>query len=225
MSNLLIASRLRGHSRLADSLRAVGHTVLELHTPEELLIGKWKVVKPEYIFFTHWSHRIPADVHTAYECIIFHMADLPFGRGGSPLQNQISRGIETTMLCALRCVEDMDAGPVYARQPLSLLGTADEILERAADLMLPMMHEIVQRRPVAQPQVGEATVFSRRTQAEGNLAALRDPAQVFDYIRMLDGALYPPAFIETDGLIFEFTRASLKGEHVIADVKIRRRKP
>ena len=31
------------------------------------------------------------EIHENYKCIIFHMTDLPFGRGGSPLQNLISR--------------------------------------------------------------------------------------------------------------------------------------
>ena len=37
---------------------------------------------------------------------------------------------------------------------------------------------------------------------------------------MLDGEGYPKAFIEKDGFRYEFTRASLKQNEVIADVKI-----
>jgi methionyl-tRNA formyltransferase len=68
---------------------------------------------PRYVFFAHWSWKIPRAVYEAHECVIFHMTDVPFGRGGSPLQNLISRGIYETKLSALRCVEEMDAGPVY----------------------------------------------------------------------------------------------------------------
>ena len=48
------------------------------------------------------------------------MTDVPFGRGGSPLQNLISRGIYETKISAFRCVAEMDAGPVYPKRPFSL---------------------------------------------------------------------------------------------------------
>ena len=41
------------------------------------------------------------------------MTDLPFGRGGSPLQNLIVRGYKETMLSAIKCVGEVDAGPIY----------------------------------------------------------------------------------------------------------------
>lgn len=45
--------------------------------------------KPDYIFFPHWSWLVPEDIFKTYECIGFHLGDLPYGRGGSPLQNHI----------------------------------------------------------------------------------------------------------------------------------------
>src|SRR4051812_7642954 len=41
---------------------------------------------PRYIFFPHWSFVVPKAVLEAHECVCFHMTDVPFGRGGSPLQ-------------------------------------------------------------------------------------------------------------------------------------------
>ncbi len=223
MTTLVIASRLPLHRQLADALRSDGHDVTFVGTPEELEIGHWRATEPAYLFFPHWSHRIPAEIHTRYECVIFHMADLPRGRGGSPLQNHIVQGVENTFLCALRCTDQVDAGPVYLRRPLGLLGTADEILMRAAELMLPMIREIVQERPVPQAQEGEPTVFRRRRPEDGNIAGLAELRQVFDHIRMLDGQGYPPAYLETEHLVLEFSRASLKEDHVVTDVRIRRK--
>ena len=59
------------------------------------------------------------------------MTDLPFGRGGSPLQNLITRGISKTKISALRCNEEIDAGPIYLKRPLSLHGSAEEIYQLA----------------------------------------------------------------------------------------------
>jgi hypothetical protein len=51
----------------------------------------------------HWSHLIPESIWGPCPTVIFHMTDLPYGRGGSPLQNLIQRGHSSTMLTALRC--------------------------------------------------------------------------------------------------------------------------
>ena len=57
------------------------------------LDAKWLVqIEPRYVFFLHWSTRIPREIFEQHECVVFHMTDLPFGRGGSPLQNLILRG-------------------------------------------------------------------------------------------------------------------------------------
>lgn len=47
--------------------------------------------QPDYIFLPHWSYIIPREITDNWECVVFHMTDLPYGRGGSPLQNLIVR--------------------------------------------------------------------------------------------------------------------------------------
>ena len=47
---------------------------------------------PRYIFFLHWNWIVPETIFTKFECVCFHMTDLPYGRGGSPLQNLILEG-------------------------------------------------------------------------------------------------------------------------------------
>ena len=77
-------------------------------------------IDPIYIFFPHWSWMIPKEIYDNYECVVFHMTDLPFGRGGSPLQNLLGRGISDTKVTALKAVKATDAGPVYLKRILSL---------------------------------------------------------------------------------------------------------
>ena len=50
---------------------------------------KIKKIKPDVIFFIHWSKKIKKYIFDKYLCIQFHCSDLPKGRGGSPVQNQI----------------------------------------------------------------------------------------------------------------------------------------
>ena len=53
---------------------------------------------PTKIFIPHWSYIIPEEIFSAYDCIVFHMTDLPFGRGGSPLQNLIKAKFKKTKI-------------------------------------------------------------------------------------------------------------------------------
>ena len=191
---------------------------------EDLTPQTLETMSPRYIFFPHWSYIIPPDVYENYECIIFHMTDVPFGRGGSPLQNLISRGIYETKISALRCVKELDAGPVYLKRPLSLYGSAEEIYLRASEIIEDMICQIIKEQPVPVEQTGEITCFSRRKPEQSNIAELITLKQVFDHIRMLDADGYPHAFLETEHFRFEFERASIKKGQIIADVKITERK-
>ena len=178
----------------------------------------------EWIFFPHWSWIIPDETLSQYSCVIFHMTDVPYGRGGSPLQNLIIRGHKTTMLTALKCVSSLDAGPVYLKESLDLSGTADEILSRSAKLMPIMIKKIIENNIEPVAQVGEVEIFKRRKPSEGNIKNLETLDQVYDVIRMLDGEGYPPAFFETSNLRIEITKARQADENYIeALVRIRRK--
>jgi methionyl-tRNA formyltransferase len=201
-----------------------GIDVLRVRNELELCSDELVKFMPEYIFFPHWSWKIPSTIYEKFECVIFHMTDLPFGRGGSPLQNLIVRGIKETQLTALLCVKDFDSGPIYLKQKMSLLGTAEEILMRASQLTEEMIEKIIKEKPEPYPQFGETTVFLRRSAREGNITSLETLEEVFDYIRMLDADGYPSAFLETKFLKIEFKRASLRPDCIIADVKILRKK-
>lgn len=223
---IVIATPHARHNVMEENLRVrYGLEVLRIRTQDDLDFATLKAFSPRFVFFPHWSWKIPASIYEGFECVIFHMTDLPFGRGGSPLQNLIVRGISETQLTALRCVAALDAGPIYMKRPMSLLGTAEEILLRASKLTGEMIENIVREQPTPQPQVGEPTIFSRRSPREGDLTKLDDLEKLFDYIRMLDAEGYPSAFLETEHFKLEFSRASLKQDSVIADVKISRRKP
>jgi methionyl-tRNA formyltransferase len=177
-------------------------------------------IKPSFVFFPHWSWLIPSEVYSSFDCVIFHMTDLPYGRGGSPLQNLIIRGHSETVVSALRCVKGLDAGPVYMKRPLSLSGAAEEILSRASQVMEGMIVEIVETRPEPVAQDGEVVLFKRRTPKESDLSPLTELRRVYDHIRMLDAEGYPPAFIETDHLHIDFRQARLTDGAVEATVRI-----
>jgi methionyl-tRNA formyltransferase len=196
--------------------------VIRVRERNELTSDALQRLAPSFVFFPQWSWLIPADIHTRFDCVIFHMTDLPYGRGGSPLQNLIVRGHKDTQLSALKCVAKLDAGPIYLKRPLSLAGTAEEIFARAAQLMEEMIADIVLHRPEPSPQAGAVVEFQRRRPEDGNLSALQDLEQVYDFIRMLDGEGYPPAFLECGQLRLEFAAASLQraGDETLVEAKV-----
>jgi methionyl-tRNA formyltransferase len=178
---------------------------------------------PRYVFFLHWSWKVPQDVLAAYECVCFHMTDVPFGRGGSPLQNLILRGLTRTKVSALRMTGEMDAGPVYMKEPLSLSGRAQEIFERCAELVLDMAEQMAERCPEPVPQNGEVVTFSRRTPPMSRLPESAGPDSLHDFIRMLDADTYPPAFIEHGDWRIEFTRSRITDGTTVAEARFVRR--
>jgi len=177
-------------------------------------------INPRYIFFLHWSWLVPTEIIDNYECVCFHMTDVPYGRGGSPLQNLIVRGHRETQLTALKMVHDFDAGPVYLKKSLSLEGGAEEIYIRATYLSAKMIKQIIEKQPHPVQQIGEVTIFKRRKPVASEIPTLNSLPGLHDFIRMLDADGYPKAFLYHNGFKYEFSRAVLYDGQIVADVKI-----
>lgn len=217
----IIASSKPWNRELPDELKVkTGKNFKLLCSPDELSLELLEELKPKFIFFPHWSHYIPKAIFQNFECVVFHMTDLPFGRGGSPLQNLIAGGIYETQITALKCIDELDAGPIYLKHPLSLYGTAEEIYFRASKVVERMVIEIITKTPTPFKQIGEPTFFIRRNPSQGNLLNAESLEEAFDIIRMLDADGYPNAFVKVGNLRFEFSRASIKADKLLADVRI-----
>lgn len=187
---------------------------------KDLNLNSINNINPRYIFFLHWSWKVPQDVISNYECVCFHMTDVPYGRGGSPLQNLIIRGHEKTKLTALRMTDEFDAGAVYLKEDLSLFGNAEEIYIRASYLSAKMIKRIIEQEISPIPQTGEVTIFKRRKPEESKIQSVDSLLSLHDFIRMLDAEGYPKAFIEYQGFRYEFSRSALYNGKIIADVTI-----
>jgi methionyl-tRNA formyltransferase len=196
-----------------------GHWTL-IDRADDLTVARLSELAPRYVFFPHWSWRVPDEVLDRFECVCFHMTDVPYGRGGSPLQNLIQRGHDETRMTALRMVREMDAGPVYQKQPLSLAGRAEDIYVRAAEVVYDMIAHIVATQPTPVPQSGEIVEFRRRRPEESQLPREASLPELFDFIRMLDAPTYPPAFVQWGGLRLELTHAALENGELTAKVTI-----
>lgn len=195
--------------------------VLLVTDRNDLTYQKVRKFNPRYIFFPHWSWIIPQQIYENFECVVFHMTDLPFGRGGSPLQNLIARGIYKTKISAIKVVGEVDAGPVYLKRDLDLKGSATEIFKRVSNIIFEdIIYHIICNRPAPIPQEGTVVSFARRTPEQSDITNLKSSIKVYDYIRMLDAEGYPLAFVETPTLKIEFFDAELQNDHVLVQGKI-----
>ena len=211
------------HKSQAANYFANDFKFLWAHDPKQLneLARKEKNIR--YIFFLHWNWLVPENLWKEKECICFHMTDVPYGRGGSPLQNLIVRGHKNTKLTALRMVGEMDAGPIYTKRDLSLEGTAAEIYQRAGELSFDIIRWIIDNQPEPLDQQGEPVVFKRRKPEQSVLPGNGDVTTLYDHIRMLDAPTYPLSFIEHGEFIIEFAGAEVQGDALNASVRIRKK--
>lgn len=225
MTDYVIASRVDWHygefERLKSEEKGNWYWVA---TPNELT-ECLKSTKPRYIFFLHWSWKVPPELHQTIECVCFHMTDVPYGRGGSPLQNLILHGHRSTMLSALRMVDEMDAGPVYLKKSLSLDGRAQAIYERAGRLSFDMLRLIKGQEIEPEPQQGDIKLFERRKPEQSDLstAKINSLEQFYDFVRMLDAEGYPSSFLTLGDFRLEFTDAELENDKVRTKVTITKR--
>ena len=192
-------------------------------SPEELLHNLETHPNVRYIFFVHWNWHVPREIWSRYECVCFHMTDVPYGRGGSPLQNLIAAGHKSTKLSALRMVDEMDAGPVYGKREMCLDGRAEDIYLRAGKLSVEMIQWLVKNEPEPQPQQGKVVMFKRRRPEQSVLPSQGELVVLYDHIRMLDAPTYPPAFLEYGSFKLEFSNAQMVNDEIVARVVIRKK--
>lgn len=66
-------------------------------------------------------------------------------------------------------VNELDAGLVYKKLPLSLDGSAQEIFNHALPLAFDLIKDIAIAELTPQEQIGDIVLFKRRTPAESEL--------------------------------------------------------
>ncbi len=198
----------------------MGRQLASIHRKRTAHNRELRKINPRYIFFPHWSWLVPNSILTEFNCICFHMTDLPYGRGGSPLQNLIILGHNKTKLSALKMSPELDAGPIYLKESLSLEGSATDIFKRATETTFDMINTIIKSTPSPTPQQGKVVKFTRRKPAESELNSSMSLEEVFDTIRMLDAESYPKAFIELGNIRFELSDVYKSGNELKATVTI-----
>ncbi len=227
MDRIVIATIKSWNIKYANELKDLFANKLEVFViteRENLKVDLLSRIKPKYIFLPHWSWKVPEEIYRNFECIAFHITDLPFGRGGSPLQNLIKRKIYNTKISAFRIQGKLDSGDIYLKRDFYIgLGSAEEILITASKIIFfEMIPYIIENNPKPYKQEGEVVVFKRLTPKDSNIqkADLRNIDEFYDFVRMLDGEGYPKAFLKLGKLKIFFSEIHKKTDGLVGRFEV-----
>ncbi len=198
------------------------HSYKIIINKNDLTLKFLKSFEPDYIFFPHWSWIVSKDIYKNYKCIVFHTAPLPYGRGGSPIQNLILNGFENSPVCAIKMTKKLDSGPIYAKKSISLSGSLNEILHRINRVINELIHFIVNNNIVPSEQETDIlpTVFRRLTENDNIIPKEISLQSFYDRVRMLDHPSYPDAYIKFGSFKLEFSEAKLGNAEVKLTCKV-----
>ena len=216
---IIIASSKRWFV-ISDYLKKYNN-ILFIKDKSELNIKNIKKFNPDLIFFPHWNWKVPCEIHQNYKCILFHTAPLPYGRGGSPIQNLILRGYKKSPVCALKMVEELDSGPIYAKRDLSLEGPLSIIFKRLNIVVNDLIEELIKFLPEPITQKGDQLSFRRLNKDDNHIPQRGSLENFYDRIRMLDDPSYPNPFIKHGDYIIEFNNAKFSDGEIICEAQIK----
>ena len=200
--------------KLYEKLSKKYDNFILLNSPKKLTFSFVKKLNPEFIFFPDWSWIIPEKITSNYKCFCLHESNLPKFRGGSPLQNQIIRGITKTKTTAFFMSKGIDEGDIILQQDLSLSGRMDEIFLRMIENDFKIIEKIILGNYKLTKQKGRRSIFKRRKPEESELDSSPHSLEYFyNFIRMLDDP-YPNAFIRCKNNTKLFITNTNLGENI-----------
>tara|TARA_A100001037_G_scaffold265689_1_gene257332 strand:- start:419 stop:1102 length:684 start_codon:yes stop_codon:yes gene_type:complete len=179
-----------------------------------------KKINPSFIFFPHWSYKVNTNIIKNYNCICFHTAPLPYGRGGSPIQNLIKRNYKKTPICALKMSNKIDAGPIFLKKNISLNGNLDQIFERISSTIIKMVEILIKKKIKPVEQKGKVFFFKRFKKKESEIKNEKNIIEIYNKIRMLDSEEYPKAYIKINKFKFYLSKANIRKNTLSCDAKI-----
>ena len=190
-----------------------------LNNPKKLTLNHVKKINPKFIFFPDWSWIVPQTIIENYKCVCFHESDLPKFRGGSPIQNQIIRGIKRTKTTAFFMNNKIDSGNILLKKSLSLHGTLDEIFQRMIKNDYEMIIKIIKGNYEIQKQIGHPTYYKRRKPEQSELDLNKSKEYIYNFIRMLSDP-YPNAFTKIGKHKIIFKSAKLENNKLYINGEI-----
>ena len=177
-------------------------------------------INPDIIFFPHWSYKVNKNIIKKYNCICFHTAPLPFGRGGSPIQNMILKKFKKSPVCAILMTNEIDSGPIYLKKMISLSGNLEDIFMRISFAIIEMIKLLIKKKIIPKKQIGKIFKFNRIEKNLSELKIEKNINEIFDKIRMLSAEEYPNAYIKKNNFKIFFTNPINNKKFISCKAKI-----
>ena len=196
--------------------------IFHINKPKDLTLKKITKINPDIIFFPHWSWYVKKEIFEKYPSIMFHSSPLPYGRGGSPIQNLILRGYKSTPVCAIKMENMLDSGKIYLKKNISLKGPLSKILKNLNLVVNDLIKKLIIKLPIPKKQIGKIEKFKRIKQSNNEIKKVKSLEEFYDRIRMLDDISYPNSFIKFSGFTLEFYNISRKKNELICNIKIKK---
>lgn len=191
-----------------------------VNSREELTMELIGSLQPRFIFFPHWNWKVPESIWSSVECVVFHIAPLPAGRGGSPIQNLIKLGHASAPVNSLQMTDQLDSGPIYCSNEISLEGSLREIFRRAAPVIQKQILWIQENEPVPVAQEGKPTYFLRLGREENEIFGTDSLETIWDNVRMVDAEDYAPAFLTLENFEIQFSNVSREEGDIVGTFRI-----
>lgn len=173
---------------------------------------------------------LPKDVLDIFPkgIINVHPSDLPKHRGPSPIEQTILDGDPTTAVSLIKLVEDMDAGPVYAKAKLdvdpkiSKSELTERLIQTGTELLRKTLPQILSGELKPQPQDDKQATYTSLIHKQDGLLDWAKPAQTLvRQLRAYQG--WPGSFCDIFSVRITILSASVDtrqgkpGEHYIYD--------
>jgi methionyl-tRNA formyltransferase len=171
----------RGKKTTAPAAKVVaerlGIPVLQPERPAEAELDA------ETIVLVAYGALIPRELLERHAWLNVHPSLLPRWRGAAPVERAIMAGDSETGVSVIRLVEELDAGPVGARQafPIGPDDDAGIVFARAAELA----PGLIDAATSFSPQEGEVTYAEKIGPLDRELDWARPPQELHDRIRAL----------------------------------------
>lgn len=173
---------------------------------------------PAVAFYNGWSWIVPRELFSKHPSLVLHPGKLPKDRGGSPIQNQMRRGETWTYANLIGLEKEVDAGPVYFKEKISLEGQADDVWARMTSVAIVTAKKYFKAydegnlNPI--PQAGEPTFYKRVAPEQSELTKNMFAAHAERIVRAHNetdpNSYVTPAFIKMPGGKLVVERAALE---------------
>lgn len=219
MKKILIVST---NSDLKKIFKSKSKNIIFIQNQKKFSYEKVKKLNPKIIFFVYWHWKISSKIFKKYLCIGFHSSPLPYGRGGSPIQNMILKGNNFSKVCAIKIQEKLDSGDIYLKQNISLKGNLDDIWIKINKKIFFMIRKIIKKIPNPQKQIGKVVFFKRLKPEQSLLFSKTSLKKIYDQIRMRDTKLnnIQSTFINYKNLKISFKNAKYNKKEISCETKI-----